>query len=251
MKDERTLAFLNLYAILGCLPLLCELDTEAQSLISDKNISLGLAIKDGRAATLRFSHGKCSIEQQLTDCDIKLPFSTYAKFNGMINGTVTPIPSKGFTKISFLTKQFTQLTDILSAYLQPEEGKPQNADFLRTRTLLMFHLITEAIAQLGNEDAISRSSASYITDGAIKLSIAGGPSAAIVARNHHLSALHAEPESYTAYMEFCDLDLALQLFEGQVNSVACVGMGQVRIGGMISQVDNLNRILDRVAMYLG
>ena len=52
-------------------------------------------------------------------------------------------------------------------------------------------------------------------------------------------------------MEFCDLDLALQLFEGQVNSVACVGMGQVRIGGMISQVDNLNRILDRVAMYLG
>ena len=37
---------------------------------------------------------------------------------------------------------------------------------------------------------------------------------------------------------------------GKVNAVACVGEGKIRIGGMISQVDNVNRILDRVALYL-
>ena len=34
------------------------------------------------------------------------------------------------------------------------------------------------------------------------------------------------------------------------NAIAAVGLGQVRIGGMICQVDNVNRILDRVAAYL-
>lgn len=51
-------------------------------------------------------------------------------------------------------------------------------------------------------------------------------------------------------MEFCDLALAHDLFDGKVNAVVCVGQGKVRISGMISQVDNVNRILDRVALYL-
>ena len=42
----------------------------------------------------------------------------------------------------------------------------------------------------------------------------------------------------------------LALEYGNINAIAAVGMGQVRIGGMVSQVDNINRILDRVAIYL-
>jgi hypothetical protein len=51
-------------------------------------------------------------------------------------------------------------------------------------------------------------------------------------------------------MRFEDIGLARALFDGEVNAVAAVGEGKVRIGGMISQVDNVNRILDRVALYL-
>ena len=51
-------------------------------------------------------------------------------------------------------------------------------------------------------------------------------------------------------MRFEDIKLARDLFDGRVNAVASVGEGKVRIGGMISQVDNVNRILDRVALYL-
>ena len=59
------------------------------------------------------------------------------------------------------------------------------------------------------------------------------------------------PEKCTSYMRFSDLRLARKLFDGEVNAVACVGEGKIRIGGIISQVDNVNRILDRVALYLG
>ena len=52
-------------------------------------------------------------------------------------------------------------------------------------------------------------------------------------------------------MTFSDMKTARALFDGRVNSVAAIGTGGVRVGGMISQIDNVNRILDRVALYIG
>ena len=46
------------------------------------------------------------------------------------------------------------------------------------------------------------------------------------------------------------MKLARDLFDGNVNALACIGSGDIRMGGMISMVDNVNRILDRVALYL-
>ena len=51
-------------------------------------------------------------------------------------------------------------------------------------------------------------------------------------------------------MQFDSLQTARDLFDGKINAVAAVGEGKVRICGMISQIDNVNRILDRVALYL-
>ena len=47
-----------------------------------------------------------------------------------------------------------------------------------------------------------------------------------------------------------DVKTARDLFDGKINSVAAVGSGLVRIGGMVSQIDNVNRILSRVELYL-
>jgi hypothetical protein len=51
-------------------------------------------------------------------------------------------------------------------------------------------------------------------------------------------------------MAFSNLTDARAIFDGKLNAVAAVGLGIVRIGGMISMIDNLNRILDRVSFYL-
>lgn len=250
MKDERVQAFVNLYAVLGCLSPLCALDEEARRLIEGKEISIGFAVKEGPSATLAFADGACRLREGADECDIRLPFSSCAKFNGLIDGKVTPIPSKGFTKVGFLLRRFTKLTDLLTQYLRPAPEKLLDEAFFDRSTALTFYAICAAIAQIGNEDKVGRASASYIVDGAIKLSIAGGPAAAIEAQGHRLSARFEAPALYLSYMEFGGMRLARDLFEGKVNSVACVGEGKVRVGGMISQVDNVNRILDRVALYL-
>ena len=58
MNDPRTMAYINLFAILGALPYLCELDSEAAKLIEGKAVSIGFAVKDGPEATLFFGGGK-------------------------------------------------------------------------------------------------------------------------------------------------------------------------------------------------
>lgn len=246
------MAYINMYGILGTLENLCELSSEARELVMTKKpVSIGFDVAGGPKATLTFKDGRCKMTDKCeSDCSIKLPFSSCEKFNGMIDGTVTPIPSKGFTKIGFLLKQFTPLTDLLTKYLRSSEEDLEDPEFFTMSTTLMFDLITVAIAQIGNNDEIGKFSAHLIPDGDMKLAITGGPAATIRVKDHRLVTIKQNPEAPRAAMEFGSMELARKLFDGQVNAVAQIGTGSITMKGMINMLDNMNRILDRVGLYL-
>ncbi len=251
MTDSRTLAYINLYAVLGSLENLCELAPEASSLLTNKKpISIGFEVKGGPSATITFKNGRCRMEQGCSKCDVKLPFSSCEKFNGLIDGTTTPIPSKGFLHIGFLLNSFTKLTDLLSKYMRPDPEDLKDPDFFRISTLLLLNTITVAIAQIGNNDEIGKFSAKNMVDGEIAFSIKGAASTTIRVKNNRLLALKKPCDNPRAVMEFSSIELARDLFDGKVNAIACVGTGDIVMKGMISMLDNLNRILDRVALYL-
>lgn len=250
MKDEKVLAYCNLFGVLGAIPTLLELDANARALAAKKNVSIGFAIKNGPQGTLCFENGQARMYEGVKGCGIKLYFPSCKKFNDMIDGTGMPIPVSGFWHLGFLLKEFTKITDLLSAYLRPEKEKLSDPVFFERSTILMLHVIAGAVAQVGNEDAVGRFSASNIADGVIKLSIGDEISVGIRAQDHRLTALHRVEEEGFSEMKFDSLTTARDLFDGNINAVAAVGEGKVRIGGMISQVDNVNRILDRVSLYL-
>lgn len=251
MTDAKTLAYINLYGILGALENLCELDEEASKLAQVKKpVSVGISVKGGPDATLTFKNGRCRMEQGTAKCDVLLPFSSCEKFNGLIDGTVTPIPSKGFTKIGFLLNNFTKLTDILTKYLRPDEKDLEDEVFFEKSTKIMFYLIAVAIAQIGNNDEIGMFSASNIPDGIVEMSIKDSVAATLRVKDGHIVTIKQRPESYRSKMEFASIKLARDLFDGKVNAVACVGDGSITMSGLVSMIDNVNRILDRVALYL-
>lgn len=251
MTDAKTLAYINMYAVFGALENLCELDADARALLTNKKpITIGFDVKDGPKATITFKNGRCRMKDGIGPCDIKLPFSSCEKFNGMIDGTVTPIPSKGFTHIGFLLKDFIMLTNLLTRYMRPDPEDLLDERFFNISTSLMFYTISVAIAQIGNNDEIGKFSADHMVDGDILMSIKGGPKATITVRNHRLLTLKKGTDKPRAIMEFADIRLARDLFDGNVNSVACVGEGLITMGGMISMIDNMNRILDLVGLYL-
>ena len=251
MKDTAVLARCNLFAVLGAIPHLLKLDPDAAALVSGKNIKVGFAVKDGPRATLIFKDGEAEMVKGTDGCSIKLWFPSVEKFNALIDGKGTPIPVSGFHHIGFLLGAFTKLTDLLSAYLRPEPEKLADPVFFARSTTLMLYVIGRAIVQIGNHDKVGRFSASNIVDGKIKLGIGDDLAVAIHCKDHHLM-FNPNPNDgqISSQMVFADLQTARDLFDGRINAIAAVGMGQVRICGMISQVDNVNRILDRVAIYL-
>lgn len=251
MTDARTLAYINLFGILGALENLCELDEGAQELLKGKKpISIGITVKGGPSATLTFKNSRCRMEEGCDKCDVKLPFSSCEKFNGLLDGTTTPIPSKGFTHIGFLLKQFVGLTDILTKYLRPTEEDLKDEKFFETSTKIMFYLITVAISQIANHDEIGKFSAHLVPDGIIEMSIKDSVGATLRVKDHHFVTIKQRPQSYRSAMQFGDIHLARDLFDGKVNAVACIGEGTIEMHGLINMIDNVNRILDRVGLYL-
>ncbi|MBE6669245.1 MAG: hypothetical protein E7601_03465 [Ruminococcaceae bacterium] len=251
MKDNKTLAYINMFAILGSLPKLCEYDKRAARLVSlRESVSIAFEVNGGPSATFTFGNGTCFVLGGSHECDIKLYFNSCEHFNAMIDGNAMPVPLKGFTKIGFLTKNFTKLTDILSAYLRPEPEALKDEKFFNISTSLMLYVIGGAVAQIGNNDKIGRFSASNIVDGTVCLSIKDGP-AVYVAVNNHVMTAHLEKNAEPrAVMQFADMHTARDLFDGNVNAMDCIGKQKITLCGMISMLDNVNRILDRVAVYL-
>lgn len=254
MKDERVLAHCNLFGVLGAIPTLLELDPEAAALAADKRIAVGFSVKGGPRATLAFADGRASMTPGCDRCSIRLWFPSPAAFNALIDGKGMPIPISGYHHIGFLLGAFTKLTDRLSAYLRPAEGALDDPAFFARSTELMLHVIAGAIAEVGNEDKVGRFSASNIMDGTARIAIGreGQEDLAvgIRAEGGHLTALHEPPAESFSGMRFDSLRTARDLFDGRINAIAAVGEGKVRVDGMIVQVDNINRILDRVALYL-
>ena len=248
--DARTLAYINLYGVLGGLTVLCDTVPEARKILGKSACSIGFEVKNGPAATLTFVGGRCIFKEGTENCAIRIPFSSCEKFNGMVNGTVTPIPTRGITKLPFLLGKFKKLTALLEQYLRPSPEKLADETFLKQSTAVMFRVIAASVAQIANHDKVGQASASYIVDGAIRLEIGGLASAALLAKDHILTFSTKAPKTVLSYMQFADVRVARDLFDGKINSVAAVGLGDVRIGGMVSQIDNVNRILSRVELYL-
>ncbi|MBE6629158.1 MAG: hypothetical protein E7629_09560 [Ruminococcaceae bacterium] len=253
-KDQTVLARCNLFGVFGAIPELLRIDDRARDLVKKHRISIGFLIKGGPTATLRFDKGEATLTEGCRGVTIKLYFSSAKKFNDMIDGNGMPIPISGFHRLGFLLKEFMQLTDILTAYLRPKEGALDDPEFLKKSTKLMLRVIAGAVVQIGNNDPVGKFSASNIVDGDILLKIGDieedGTAAAVNAKDHTLTLLGELPKTVFSEMQFADYETARALFDGKINAVAAVGTGRVRIKGMISQIDNVNRILDRVSIYL-
>ncbi|MDR0784451.1 MAG: hypothetical protein LBE74_01015 [Treponema sp.] len=247
-KDAVTNAYVNMFGILGAMEDLCELSRDAKALLPRQPLTVCFAINKGPAVRLTFSQEGCAVAPGAGRCDIKLPFSSAAKFNAVIDGTATPIPSKGFAKIGFLLKNFTELTKLLESFLRASDLT--DAEFFNASTTIMFYLIAQAVTQIGNHDAIGRFSASNVVDGTVVLSIADGPKAALSFKDHVVSCSRQIPKDFNALMEFTNMRLARDLFDGKVSALACVGRGLIVMKGNLGMLDNVNRILDRVAAYL-
>ncbi|MCD7872058.1 MAG: hypothetical protein LUG21_01900 [Clostridiales bacterium] len=253
MKEAKAMAYVNMYGVLATLEKLCEIDDEAKIILSGLKspVSLCFDVENGPCGTFHFSKSGCKFTEGSAGCTCKMNFKSPGKFNELIDNSKPGIPVKGVVQVlSFLLGPFTKLADRLTKLLRPSADDLKNRAFFEESTILTFYTIAGAISALANSDSISMFTAQSTVDGKISMGIKNVCYATVYVKNHKFTTIKEKAESPRAIMEFASVDLANGLFNGTVSTIAELCKGNIYMAGMISMVDNLNRILDRVAVYL-
>ncbi|MEG1646184.1 MAG: hypothetical protein RRY78_00315 [Clostridia bacterium] len=248
--DSTTLAYINLYGVIGDIQNLCKLDEKAKQIATtNKPVSIAFNVTDGPTGSLFFDGGNCTFEEGLKG-KIGLKLLSCEDFNLLVDGKKTPLPYKGFLKLGFALKNFGQLTDLLATYLRADANALKDRAFFEKSTELMFYLIVTAMAQIANHDHFGKISAKRIRDGVIQLEIGENIAAHLVVRGNKMKAFYTRHSNPDAIMKFRNLDIARGLFEGTKDAMSCVALGDIEMRGFIPMIDNLNKILARVGLYL-
>lgn len=254
MTESKAMAYVNMYGVLGALENLCEIDDTAKAVLQTlkKDVALCFDVKNGPCCTFNFSKTGCKMTMGSKGCTCKMNFASPEKFNDLINNSKPGMPTKNaIGTLLFLLGPFTKLTDRLNEVLRPSEEALQDRAFFEENTILTMYVIAGAIVALANNDSISRQSAEHTVDGDVSLGIRDTLSVTVHIKDHIFSLSKCKAENPRAIMEFADIDLANGLFAGKVSTINEMCKGNIRLSGMLSMVDNINRILDRVSVYLG
>lgn len=247
---QKSLAFVNMFAILKDLETLVTLDEDAKKIAQEAgSLSIGFSVKDGPKAALQFSDANISTVEHASG-KIKLYFSSCKHFNDMIDGKRNPMIVGGFLHLGFLAKKFTALTDTMTRYLRASADDLRDRSFFEKSTTMMFYLIANALSAIGNYDEVGQVSASRAGNGSLALEIENGPASEIVFDEGKMTTYNRKVEHARAYMIFRSLDEARALFDGTLDSYSAIASGAVVMKGFIPMIDNANRLLSRVAQFL-
>ncbi len=252
MCDGLIRAHLNLYAVLQNLENLVKLDPEMAEFSKDWRISIQFAVRRGPAAYVEFHEGACRHGRGAhPNPGIRLFFLSPKHLNDMFEGHGTPIPLKGFTKLGFLQKKFTKLTERLEYYLKPEQNRLSDPDYLKTNTTLTLYTAVHAVTELALLEPTSREIAAATPNGTLQIGVLhGGPYAHLVFDQGAVTARKGQAERPSATMSFRTMQVANDLLGGRLDAFQAVALGDVQLRGLLPMIDNAGLILDRVGMYL-
>ncbi len=250
MKNQKVLAYCNLFAVLRNIEYLAAHDKESKAAVAGKNLSIQFKVKNGPSGQLVFKNGSAEMREGFHPSSIILFFTSPEHFNKMIDGKANPIPLKGFTKIGFLTGPFMKLAERLSYFLKPTEALLSDPGYFKMNTEMTFYTAFSALAQIGNRDRRGIQNAKHIPDGTVQAAIGDSVGLYITAKNGRLTAVKGFADKPAARLVFKDLKTAQGVLSGKTDTYAAIAVGDLVMKGFIPMIEHMNPILESVSGYL-
>lgn len=250
MNNPVVMAAIHLHAVIRNIEDLCALDAEAQARIAQKQVAVRFLVPHIEPLTLRMDKGQVQALRGSHPSDLDLRFTSPEHLNGMIAGTKMPIPTKGLRHLSFLKNDFVALAARLAEYLKPTPAALQNQQFRDISTLLTAYTAFFAAAEIAAYDPAGQACAQRMEDGDIQVSVGDKVQATIEVKDHRLRVRKGPQPNASAFMHFDSMATAGGILRGELDSYACIGRGQLSVGGRIPLVDNLNKLLGLASQYL-
>lgn len=245
------MAYINMKGVLRSLTYLCDLDEQASDIVKDASLTVQFSVKNGPAARLAFSGGKCRFDDGKGKSDIKLYFSSPEKFNDLMNGKGTPMILKGFTKLKFLLKDFSRLTKRMEYFLRPAPDTVQDERFKEISTLLTFYTAFNSLPEIGMHDPVGEKIIAHAASGQL---------CALVENTAHMVRAKVEKGSMKTLdssdgspeikLVFSDLKTVSDVFNGRSDFLSAIGFGDVKMSGYIPVMQAVEHLVPLLAGYL-
>ncbi len=248
---DRVRAGMHLHAVLGALPHLVRLDEEAAGIARQMGkVNLEFRVFDGPKVILAFEDGRIGLRRDGPSC-VGLFFPSCSALNQMFDGgKVTPIPFKNFVGHLKALQLLPKLTDRLTHYLKPPAGALDDLAYRAKHIELSLLVGLAATQDLVEYDPKVLRVARELHDATMEYEVPGGPVAHVRIAHGRIEAGAGHLQDPSTTITIKDLDVALGLLLGTVDTFAANGSGDIRASGNLHIADEFNNLFDRVGLYL-
>lgn len=249
--DPEILCRLHLKAVVPRIADLCR--AKASATDGAKPFTLRLSVLGGPSQGLFLDAGESRPASEDEPSDVLLAFLSPSQLNSLFTnqGLAVPLPLKGFWRVSAL-RQFAAWAKELEKTLKPQPAALERQDDLELYVRLSLYIALAATAELAGHEPYSASKAGKLPDGLVEFSVAGTDIAAWILKKggSFTSGTGKAPQTPDATLVLDSLETARKLVEDRLDTLAAVGLGEVRISGLIPLIDGLGLVMERVALYL-
>jgi hypothetical protein len=252
--NPRVLANLYLSAVLPCLTDLADQDPDARHILGDMQASIVLRVRGGPAATLHFAGGGVRWEEGAVRAPaVILLFLSDRHLNAFFSGNqwAVPLPAWGGWRVGALAR-FSRLAERLEAILDGHATVLATAEGRRLHARLSLIAAGLGLRALAQGDDAARQALSAAPRGLASFSIAGDERAVWF---DHGSADYAAgwgvpPRLPDVRIVFADVEVAYGAMRDEIDTMAAVGCGRIKVDGLIPLADGLNFVMERLRIYL-
>ncbi|MGF1679251.1 MAG: hypothetical protein ACFCUX_08660 [Candidatus Methylacidiphilales bacterium] len=244
-------ARLYLEAVLPCLTALVKHDPASSLLIKQDPFSVEISCGGGYHGVALLD-ASSSDRSNLPNIHLHLPTAAQCVNLFTQSGFALPIPLKGWTHFGRM-RDFKTLSTRLQNLLQPDKAAMQDAEVVALHVHLSLRLAVSALVPMLEYDpegittraSLPKAVAEFLYRpdryGALWLDLRGP---------RPVMGSGEPPERARVTLEFCNDPTAILAMSNQLDGLAALGRGDLKLSGFVPMADGLDLVMSRIQAYI-
>jgi hypothetical protein len=253
--NPAVLCRLYLNAVMPCLDALASNDAAARDILGDTRAKLVFRVQGGPAITIGIADGAVTVTRgAAAGAAVILHFFSDRHLNASFAGKrwALPLLAWGGWRIGLLTR-FTRLTDRLKAVMDGSAEVLATAEGRALHARLSLIAAGLGLGPLARGDSSAQAALSLAPPGLAVFAIRGAHHATVWF-DHGSRDCNAgwgpPPREPDVEISFIDSAVAFAALRGEIDTIAAIGAGQIRVSGLIPLADGVNMAMERLSDYL-
>ncbi len=244
-------ASIYLKAVLPSLVDLVKLDKPAKDLIQSANEKIFFSLRNGDKTFLKIENGEVSYSPEKADNPtIHILLMSPEHAVQVFEQGKLPFLLKGFTRISFLKKNFDALTKRLEYYLKGPQNYTEEEK--KIYAILQLKTALRSAEVLAEKEEISKKILAGTPQGILKVGIESINFTAyfgyVDGKWRYIDQLSGQ--NFSSVLILKDLETTELLLTNKLDTFAGLGLGKIYISGIIPIIDNVGLVLGRITQYI-